>query len=215
MKYAIIILGLILITGTAWGMSDYIIPKTWRYKITVEIETPEGVKSGSAVREVQASKNAANIVNRDAPAIEYKIIGEAVAIDLQELGILFALIDWSSRMEIETAFPTKYTSPSEYINFYNQLSLGTSAELNTNHPKMVTFTDINDLGTSKLVYENTLYDNGHVQYVNNFEEVFGEGVHLKKITVQITDEPITWKMEKYLGKRRAVGPYEFVKGEAK
>ena len=25
---------------------------TWRYKVTVEIETPEGVKSGSAIRQL-------------------------------------------------------------------------------------------------------------------------------------------------------------------
>ena len=63
MKFGLTTIVLVLVAGTAFAMSDYIVPSTWRYKITVEVETPEGIKSGSAVREVRAWKNAAKLVN--------------------------------------------------------------------------------------------------------------------------------------------------------
>jgi hypothetical protein len=91
--------------GTAYAAKDYVVPTTWRYKITIEIETPEGIKTGSAVREVRAWKNAAKIINPDVAPIEYEVIGEAVVVDLGKRGVLFGLIDWDSYEEVESSFP--------------------------------------------------------------------------------------------------------------
>ena len=56
MKKLLIILGVLIIGGVtfAYAMSELNGNKSysWRYKMTVEIETPEGIKTGSAVREV-------------------------------------------------------------------------------------------------------------------------------------------------------------------
>src|SRR4051812_10059597 len=62
---------------------------TWHYKMTVTVETPEGIKTGSAVRAVTV-----HLVPRLSlevhPTIEVK--GEAVAVDLGRRGVLFALM---------------------------------------------------------------------------------------------------------------------------
>ena len=44
--------------------------------------------------------------------------------------------------------------------------------------------------------------------------MFGEGVRIKNITLEITDEPVTWGVvQKHLGKRKSIGPYMFAIGE--
>ena len=48
---------------------------------------------------------------------------------------------------------------------------------------------------------------------SNLSATFGIGVTLKDVTIEMTDEDVTWGMEKYLGKRQMIGPYLFVKGE--
>ena len=58
MKIGFIAFGVLVIgTVAALAMSDYIIPSTWRYKITIEVETPEGEKIGTAIRQVTAQLN--------------------------------------------------------------------------------------------------------------------------------------------------------------
>ena len=51
-----LILTVMLAALAVWGyLSDVYVSGTWRYKITIEIDTPEGVKSGSVIREVSNS----------------------------------------------------------------------------------------------------------------------------------------------------------------
>src|SRR6218665_2890440 len=63
-----------------------------RYKMTVTVETPEGIKTGSAVRE--AGRYTEPSILPDQGGVFYRVIGgEAVVVDLAERGVLFALID--------------------------------------------------------------------------------------------------------------------------
>ena len=198
MKLSAITLVIILIAGTAFAVSEVIKPEvyTWRYKITVEIETPEGIKSGSAVREVRARKNNRELMPQ-LPAVEYDVFGEAVVVDLDERGVLFALIDWDSYQEVFNAFPFETHSPIERLNYYRNLEIGQTALLETNHPRIVKFENIEDITSIKLVYRNKNYANGHV-LINNFEDIFGLSVNLHGIKIQITDEELTYSTENKL-----------------
>ena len=104
MKYGLMAIALILTAGTAFAMSDLYVSGTWRYRITVEVETPEGIKTGSAVREVS---NAASSIRFGFPESTSppEVRGEAVVVDLGERGVLFALIDWDSWREVSETFP--------------------------------------------------------------------------------------------------------------
>jgi hypothetical protein len=42
----------IILAMSVWALNEKPPSGTWRYKMTVEVETPEGIKSGLAVREV-------------------------------------------------------------------------------------------------------------------------------------------------------------------
>lgn len=63
---------------------------TWRYKVTVTVETPEGIKAGSAVREVGMESQPFKLPDT-APVVMAMVKGEAVVVDLGKRGILFAV----------------------------------------------------------------------------------------------------------------------------
>lgn len=184
----------------ALAMSDTGDSGTWRYKMTVTVETPEGIKTGSAVREMSNSPKTSGLRDVGNPA---DVKGEAVAVDLGERGVLFALISHQSDLEFYNAFPIPGHGGStpEAIKHYASLPVGTKGILNPKappgYPKLVAFTDMNDPKSVVQAQEWT-YVFGK-ERGQNFEitkdrmkELFGHGVKLKDITLEITDEPVTW-----------------------
>src|ERR1700722_17123777 len=67
----------------------HIFSDSWRYKMTVTVETPEGVKMGSAVREVTRYR-VFNLTTKW--TYRFKVRGEAIVIDLGKRGTLFPLL---------------------------------------------------------------------------------------------------------------------------
>ena len=125
-----------------------------------------------------------------------------------ERGVLFGLIDWDSYDEFYSTFPYPKgggQATAAGIRYYNTLEPGQSAPLTNPKywPQLVTFGDLDVQESVKVVDPDDL------------AAAFGEGGSLKGISVEITDEPMTWGMERYLGPLHAVGPYEFVRGEPK
>ena len=186
---------------------------SWRYKMTVVVDTPEGEKSGSAVREIVAQVRPYPRDTQRPWRSLVKVKGEAVVVDLGERGVLFALTTPDDDNYAYQAFPYNggkgggETTP-EGIKYYANLDAGLKAPLDPTrypgYPQMVTFTDMNDPMTVKNLIERN-WDKSQGQYPiryeitnSHFEEYFGEGVKLKEITLEITDEPIAWGIEKYL-----------------
>ena len=187
----------------AWWNESY--PTgTWRYKMTVFVETPEGIKTGSAVREVTISKGVS--LTPESTAVKL-VRGEAVVVDLGQRGTLFAVMRDGSSSDhtyniVFNAFPFPGETTAEGVRYYSHLKPGTKATLELkSHPLMVTFKDINDPKTVEIVYAAERYWDGKDQYrvkENNFEKLFDKGVKLKEVTIEITDEPIDYKLEKFL-----------------
>ncbi|MGH1404919.1 MAG: hypothetical protein ACRBDL_11840, partial [Alphaproteobacteria bacterium] len=153
----------------------------WNYRITVEIETPEGVKTGSAVRQVQARLNLPKL-NPDVADVLYNVMGEAVVIDLGERGTVFALIGWGSYEEVFSAFPYSKRDSIEFLNYYKNLKKDKKAELSHDHAKLVTFTDMSDPLSVKLV-KGWKFNKKTQKHdpVDDFEALFGAGVKLKSV----------------------------------
>jgi hypothetical protein len=214
------IAGIVLVAGAAlaFAMSKAAGDKvySWRCKMTVTVETPEGVNTGSTVRQVDITKKLilAEIVTDPStgkPKVKehYKfdndITGEAVVVDLGERGVLFALIDWFDYNDVPAVFNTpKYADVVD-------IPLGSKAQV-TNikyWPDFVTFTDMNEpksvtrvldierclAGTSR---EEECKKAGPHVVQSHAEEFFGKGVKIKGITLEITDEPVTWGIEERL-----------------
>jgi len=193
-KVILAVFGIVLTTGlvcTAMAMSGTVSKGySWRYKMTVTIETPEGLVTGSAVREMGNSTASSFIPEVGNPA---DVRGEAVVVDMSERGVLFALISHDSDMEFYNAFRPLWPdggSTPEGIKFYSELPVGTKVKLQPGgyrgQPKLVTFTDMNDPKSVTPVNKHDL------------SGVFGQGVKLKGITFEITDEPVTRKIDDIL-----------------
>lgn len=202
MKISVIILGFVLIVGTAFAVDQAMEQDnySWRYKMTVEVETPEGIVSGSAVRQMGNDLHGSPLSQNGNPG---DVSGEAVVVDLGERGVLFALISHRSDIEFYDAFREIWPhggSTPEAIKFYANLPVGTKGVLPPQvGPKLVTFTDMNDPTSVILaqVWERK-GRGGFYLAEDRMEALFGEGVKLKGITLEITDEPVTWGIEKLL-----------------
>jgi hypothetical protein len=202
-------MSLIATAAIAAGVKTVYPSGTWRYKITVNIETPEGLKTGSAVREVhiQTVPN----YNPQVPGVDVQVKGEAAVIDLGKRGKVFSLLrnlygpDYAYDV-VFTAFPGPPGFTPEGLKYYSHLKNAKAILKSEQYPMFVRFRDINDPKTVEDLYKLETYEhpNGpgtetRIRLKNdNFEKVFGKGVKLKSVEIEITDEPVTKKINKVL-----------------
>lgn len=191
MRFALSLLAMFALSACLGGddrTPDY------RYRLTVEVETPEGLKTGSSVIQVRQWLGRAG----GAPAssqIYTRVRGEAVTVDLPGDQTLFALlrsesdIQWAGTI-VSALTPSLVGSDGE-ARFDGVLHLKGETEVpptfpaykfierRSAYPIMVTFSDEADPTSVLLVDPDDL------------AATFGEGVSLKRITVKLTDEPVT------------------------
>lgn len=189
----------VLLSGCGTALPDY------RYRLTVEVETPEGLKTGSSVIEVSTSMTSSTSIPSPG-AVRYRLSGEAVAVDLGQHGTLFALL----RSDVEPSWGTnllfrlapdvgavrdengKYDSDASFRARYeamlqNRRLIVLPKTFQTNRvlrdmparPMLVRFRDITDPTTVERVDPDDLAAS------------FGEGIKLRRVTVQLTDDPVT------------------------
>ncbi|MBY5518472.1 hypothetical protein [Rhizobium leguminosarum] len=160
---------------------------SWRQKLTLSVQTPDGIVSGSSV----------TAVSWDMPPEWFKIgesggghggplklFGEAVTLEVAPNKYLFALVDDAATELAVTLFaspPLRSGHRDEYARSLDRIQLTAEAKRLTakQYPRLVTFTDINDPTTVQDVKPSEL------------EEFFGPGVSLNSITLSLTPEPMT------------------------
>ncbi len=162
-----------------------------RYRMTVEVETPRGLRSGSAVREVeQYIPPSIPMLGEDRGGFAVK--GEAVTIDIGTGQTMFALLrSENGDVDYAATLPDRALRSALMPGDPNARRNEKSAELwpvaprtykfaNADHlPMLVRFVDINKPDTIEKVDANDL------------AKAFGAGVRLKRITISITNDPIT------------------------
>ncbi|MEL7319855.1 MAG: hypothetical protein AAFN04_14585, partial [Pseudomonadota bacterium] len=95
------------------GLADDKAPD-YRYRLTVEVDTPEGLKMGSSVIEVKQTLMRPGSSPRSR-GVSRKVRGEAVAVDLPGGKTLYALlrsdnnVDWASHVYLYLAPPSTDT----------------------------------------------------------------------------------------------------------
>ena len=186
-----LVLGL---AGCADSAPDY------RYRLTVEVDTPQGLRSGSSVIEVEQSMGR-TAMSGFGKRIDRRVRGEAVAVDLPGGRTLFALLrsetdtDWAAQVMQRLAPDTEGEPWDE--RFDNVLSIEGEVEVprsfspqrpdeGSAYPMLVTFGDLSDPTSVERVDPDGLAAS------------FGEGYALKRITVQLTDDPVTTGIEEQL-----------------
>jgi|CXWL01.1.fsa_nt_gi hypothetical protein len=182
-----------VVIGLYVGWEAVVNNGSWKYKLTLVVETPEGLKTGSAVRKVYAYRDP--VILQFLPSLVYghaSVKGEAVLVDLGERGVLFALLKGKDNNDygyniIFSEFPSGVrggTTP-EGIKFYSNLKAKKDLDFDK-IPMLVRFRDINDPKSVELVDPSDL------------EKTFGKGVKLVSATLEMTDDAVTSGIDKWL-----------------
>jgi hypothetical protein len=165
----------------------------FRYRLTVEVNTPNGVKSGSSVIEIDMINRRAAWWNRLLPfsiGEEVNIKGEAIFIDLGAGRNLIALLAHGERAERPSSYSQAEktliqsgTIIETYDNFTSEYRAAVSQNKGKKlpvpkeeEPTLITFGDLTDPLSARVVYGGEL---------NRFSEEFGAGYGLKSINIEI------------------------------
>ena len=170
------------------GLAQYI----WHQKMTIEVEVNGQLYTGASVVKVTVQESEPLTKQLGYP-LQFGATGEAAYVELPGNRYLFALLGGG---------PSNSGPQTNALNiFQDQLprkGLERFAVLSTSrfkteipesqYPLLVTFTDLTDPTTVKAVDPE------------NLAATFGPGVSLKRLTLEITDEPVTeGKIEQVLG----------------
>jgi hypothetical protein len=168
-------------------------PEVIRYKMTVEVDTPSGPRSGFAVREASVSRPLPIPLPGESHP-RARVRGEAVAVDVAPGKALYALlagangdVDYGARVALEVLRdgpgwfeePQVEVWPRAPVSERNQQGEPLA-------PLLVTFADPADPKSVLAVDPD------------NLAASFGPGVTLKRVTVEITDDEVTTGIEKRL-----------------
>lgn len=162
-------------------------PRTYRYKMIVEVNTPAGPRSGSVVREVEWARTLPLLTANE---FSFRQRGEAVAIDLPDGSVLFVLLHWDGYETIRAGFgqarkydvKTELDTAQENRRVYEYPTIETARTHNLVFPRFVKFRDLSDPASVHAV------DPANI----------GNGVTFRRITMQMTDEPVTNSIQRRL-----------------
>ena len=185
------------------GILDAVNDESYRFRMTVEVQTPQGVRTGSSVYQITAG-NRWHILP-DERSREVSVRGEAVAVDIAPGKTLFALLKTHAHFEsmvglsmatLDPHFTDRYDVVASARRLAKVNGDGPAVAVNPkNYPMLVTFGDPADPTSVGLVNPADLAAS------------FGKGVSLKRITVQTTHDPVTTGIEKRLPQPSKKGHY--------
>ena len=160
--------------------------ESYRFRMTVEVDTPEGLRTGAAVYEVTAGNRTALLPDM---ADRHKSLrGEAVAVDLPGGRTLFALLKTDNAFRTDLGHISMAALDPAYNNDWvesaDRISSGdgivSPAEVEPeDYPILVTFGDMRNPSTVQRVDAADL------------AKAFGDGVNLTRVMVETTRDPIT------------------------
>ena len=180
--------------AAALGGCSFFGSSRYRFKITVEVITPQGLKSGSSVSQVDAFSGSDLMTG--GKTSDTKVIAEAVAVDLPGQKTLFALLktvnisghDDFASMSMRTLDPV---FDYDWVESAKRIEAGDSVRSvapvsPSDYPLLVTFGDPRDPKSVMRVDPA------------NLAASFGEGVRLKAILIELTDSSVTTGIQRRL-----------------
>ncbi|MDZ5696881.1 hypothetical protein [Chelativorans sp. M5D2P16] len=178
------ILWMLLIASIPGCLESY----SWHQKVTIEVETPEGVKTGSSVVAVRWKENG-ELGRLNGPAFHSNVEGEAPFVEVKPGAYLFAILRGAAFLAPCTFVGGAPISSHDGLLVNYGLIAQTGPELERSRetrtvpeecmPMLVTFKDINDAATVERVNPDDL------------SATFGPGFQMKSIILGITDKPKT------------------------
>jgi hypothetical protein len=205
----------------------------YRYRLMVEVDTPEGLKSGSSVIEVSTRVSGEYSIP-DPGKINWKIRGEAVTVDLGARGFMFALLrselseDWANNLLMSVTKPATF---DEIENARQKNPIGRPdvdiamqriLELTGKHdiPRQAIYAQPKPKNEDTPTYYpimvmfKDIQDPKSVTKIDpdNLAANFGKGVKLKRITIERTSDPVSTGIEKHLRWLSNIDDYREKKG---
>ena len=180
---------LVVVAGGGYLTYHILFPAyTNRFRLTIEVETPDGLKSGSSV--IQTRFWASGCWLPEACGLRTEAHGEAVFVDLGHGKNLVAILGWGptgTNQEKLYELTRVALAPGRNVSWRDEYKLKGKGNLPPSYvPTFVTFSDLNDPKTARVVRPD------------QFEQVFGRGVHFKRAWIETTEDPVTRKIEQKL-----------------
>ena len=162
--------------------------ETLRYRLTYEVEVDGEVRLGTGVVQVHVYERPNSIARSE---IGFEVTGEAIVVDLGDRGYLLSLLsgravrvnEWSGHVTtpdklLWLAFDC---SGGEVMDYFHCLDrTRPTVELPFNLlPELATIRNVDDPTSLVMVDPSVL------------EASFGHGTLLKRVTIEITDDPVT------------------------
>lgn len=189
-RYVEVMLAAWATTGL-WACSDTS-GQSYRFRATVEVETPQGIRIGSSVYEVGAGRKLKLTAEEGSRYLWSR--GEAVTVDLPNGRTLFVLLKTGalhgdvatiSMATLDPAFNNDM--PESVARIVDRQGVRSRAIVSaSDYPVLVTFRDVSDPESVERTDPAAL------------DKHFGSGVRLKRITVELTDAAVTTGIEKKL-----------------
>lgn len=194
---------------------------SWNQKLTLYFSTPDGRVQASSVIQVRAQHptNLSRMIPAGIHGLKTSVTGEAVVADLGEGKYVFALLPEMANVLRGTLMDTGVVEGLSGLAITQKMKdqLEPLEVPRNRWPQLVTFTDLNDPTSVKLID------------ADNLRVIFGSGYALRDVTVQSTYDPITYgKVEQVLnwlagynkwltlslpnGEERLLSPSEFNSG---
>ena len=164
----------------AWFLWRLIYPAfNWHQKLTLVVETPSGEVTGSSVSSMRVTMGPGLFM--DSPSIGFEFVGEAEFVEVAPGRYLFALVSNGPGWASDTFAPIAVEKSFTGRMFMIERSKGDPAKdiPRDRWPMLVTFDNIGKPETVREVDPDDL------------AEVFGEGVWLQAVTLEITEEAVT------------------------
>lgn len=157
---------------------------THRYRLTLEAETPDGLKTASGVIEPRIIAQPKILTDRGSHT---GLRGDAVFLDLRNGKNVTALLasgpsaqDFDSPVTLALAAFKIPSCTGAFCEWRAIARTSGARDLSpTLLPTLVTFSDVNDPKTARIIQPS------------EFEAVFGPGYRFKRAWLEITDEPVT------------------------
>lgn len=151
---------------------------SWRQKLTLEVETPDGDVSGFSVIELRAYYyEGGQIIT--GTEVHYDLTGEAAVVEVLPGRYLFALLVGTEELFLRAAKDRfRGMTRGERLREIPELTEPVLVEGDV-IPMLATFDDLSKPETFREVDPADL------------AAVFGEGVQLKAVTPEVTDEAVT------------------------
>jgi hypothetical protein len=196
----------------------------YRYRLTVEVETPQGLRTGSSV--IQIASHISSSLSLRPGDVTTQVTGEAVAVDLPGGKVLFALLtrpgsaEGAENYAFDALIGTPWSGADEYVRDVNALIerrdvgvlprfklppwLWAARPGEGKAPPVEVIDKAHYPRTPAyplLVTFGDLRDPKSVVAIDpdHLDQQFGPGIKLRRITVQMTDDAVTTGIEKRLG----------------